>query len=136
MKKIILMLLAAAVLNGFAVEKKPRPEYGTVAKILARRLPQTHLLQKKFDAEISATAWTNLVTSYDPDRTYFTQSDLSQLEPMRLKITEDFGSGNVDFAFQVYNLFCKRLEERTDYTEKALKKKFNFTVAENLEWDR
>ena len=30
----------------------------------------------------------------------------------------------------------QRLEERTDYTEKALKKKFNFTVAENLEWDR
>lgn len=136
MKKTILLLLAAAVLTGFSGEKKVSPEYGAVAKILARRLPQTHLLQKRFDETISATAWTNLVTSYDPDRTYFTQADLKLLAPMQLKVAEDFSKGDVKFAFQVYDLFCKRLSQRTDYIEKTLQKRFDFSIDEKLEWDR
>lgn len=136
MKKTLLLLVTVAVLTGFSAEKRPRPEYEAVAKILARRLPQTHLFQKKFDENVSATAWTNLVTSYDPDRTYFTQADLAQLEPMRLKLAEDFSKGNINFAFQVYDIFCKRLGARTDYIEKSLKKPVDFSANENLSWDR
>ncbi len=129
------IIIAAGALTAQAV-KMPKPEYGMVGVELAVRLPRAHLLQKPFDETVSAVAWTNLITSYDPDRTYFTQEDIASFEPMRLQICNKFKAGDVKFGFEVYERFCARLDDRFNYVTNALAQTIDVSADEMFEWER
>lgn len=114
----------------------PQPYYPVIAQKVAKILPKMHLLQTPLDDGISAAAWTNLITSYDFDRSFFTGEDLKAFEPMRFKIDDAMREGDVGFGFEVYRVFRRRVEERYRYVLKALDSGPDFSVAEEYVWDR
>ncbi len=130
--------LLTTATTGFSAPKTLAPQdyYGDIAKKVARMLQVGHVRQLNFDDSISQKAWTNLITLFDPDRSYFLQSDLKSFDDMQLKIDDAIKSGDVSFAYRVHSRFCTRLEERYAFTTNLLAQGFSFTNTEVYVWKR
>ncbi len=114
----------------------PQPHYGDVAQKVARVLPAAHLLQYPLGDEISQKAWTNLITAFDFDRSYFLQSDIAAFTNMQTRIDDAVKTGDVSFPFEVYRVFRARLEDRYAYVTNLLETGFTFTEDETYTWKR
>ncbi len=114
----------------------PQPYYGEVAQKVARLLPTTHLLQRPLGDDISQKAWTNLVNSLDPDHSYFLQADIAAFTNMQFQIDDAVKTGEVSFPYEVYSLFCERVEQRYVFVTNLLEKGFTFTEDESYTWKR
>jgi carboxyl-terminal processing protease len=114
----------------------PQPHYGDVAQKVARVLPAAHLLQLPLSDELSQKAWTNLITSFDFDRSYFLQSDIEAFTNMQTRIDDAVKAGDVSFPFEVYRVFRERIEERYAFVTNLLDQGFSFTEDESYTWKR
>ncbi len=119
-----------------AKELVPQPHYGEIAQKLGRVLPSAHLLQTPLGDDISQKAWTNLISSFDPDHSYFLQSDIAAFTNMLFQIDDAVKAGDVSFPYEVYRVFCGRVEERYGFVTNALVKGFTFTEDERYLWKR
>ena len=133
MKRSIMCMaaaVAAAICADAAVE--PRNYYGNVAKRLGDMLPKFHVLQQRFNDDMSQRAWTNLVTFYDFDHSVFLQSDLDRFATREKSLDDEIRAGDVSFGFDVYNLYVERLRERVDFATNLLAKaEWDFSVDES-----
>ena len=127
--RILFLLLSFFILHSsffispaHAAEVVPQKHYGEIAKRMAAMLPRYHVLQQPLDDEISQRAWTNIVTFYDFDHSVFLASDLEVLKAHENTIDDELKRGDVDFGFDIYNLYCKRLAERIDFATNLLAK--------------
>ena len=114
----------------------PEKHYGEIAQKLSRVLPSAHLLQTALDDGISQKAWTNLVNSFDPDHSYFLQSDIDAFTNMASRIDDAVKAGDVAFPYDVYRVFRVRVEERFCFVTNVLEKGFTFTEDERYIWKR
>lgn len=114
MRKILFLTVTLIALVSYA-KLEPKPYYSTIAKNLARELPRQHVLQMPLNDEISQKAFTNLVSFYDFDHSVFLKSDLEELAKHEFTIDDEIRKGNVDFGYEVHNLYVERLKERIDF---------------------
>ena len=120
-----------------AVEVKPQAHYATVARRLVGMLERHHVLQQRFDDEISRRAWTNLVTQYDPAHMIFLKADIDRFSRMDTGIDDALRAGDVSFGYDVYNVFCERLAGRVGFVTNLLQTtEFDFTKNEEYKWSR
>ncbi|MBP5319430.1 MAG: carboxy terminal-processing peptidase [Kiritimatiellae bacterium] len=117
-------------------EPEPLPYYREIAQKVSRVLPSSHLLQHPLDDAISQKAWTNLITSFDFDHSFFLQSDLDGFGRMTFQLDDDLKAGKSDFAYEVYRVFRKRIEERYAFVTNQLAHPFTFTEEESYTWKR
>ncbi len=122
--------------SGEKTQPVPQPHYGDVAQKVARVLPAAHLLQHALNDEISQKAWTNLLTSLDFDHSYFLQSDIDAFTNMVCGIDDAVKAGDVSFPYEVYRVFCGRVEERYVYVTNLLARGVTFTENETYTWKR
>ena len=122
--------------QGEKAQLVPQPYYGDIAQKVARVLPSAHLLQRPLDDDISQKAWTNLLTSFDFDHSYFLQSDIDGFTNMVFGIDDAVKAGDVAFPYEVYRVFCGRVEERYAFVTNQLAKGCEFTENETYTWKR
>ncbi len=111
---------------------KPDVAYKDIARRLSRALPSKHLLREPMDDTISQRAWTNYLSSLDYSHIYFTQQDIDGFRADEYKLDDMLRVGDVSFAYDAFNLFMERLENRCQYIEKLLSDEFDFSKDELL----
>ena len=120
-----------------AADVKPQAHYGSVARRLVNMLEQHHVLQHRFDDEISRRAWTNLVTQYDPAHMIFLKSDLDRFAYMETQIDDALRAKDVSFGYEIYRVFCERLADRVNFVTNLLQTtEFDFSKEEEYRWSR
>jgi carboxyl-terminal processing protease len=72
----------------------------------------------------------------DPNKVYFLASDIEEVEKYRFTIDEQLNLGDLTSAFQIYNLYQKRMMERFAYVDKIIKQPMDFTIEETYQPDR
>lgn len=117
---------AVSVVAIAATSLQPRNYDGRIAQRFGDMLPKSHVLQQRFDDEMSQRAWTNLVTFYDFDHSVFLKSDLDKLSVREKKLDDEIRKGDASFGYDVYDLYVRRLQERIDFATNLLV---------NAEWD-
>ncbi len=142
MKMALLAAFAAGVFAASAAGRpvadvQPQKHYGSVARRLVGMLERHHVLQRRFDDEMSRRAWTNLVTQYDPAHMIFLKDDLDRFSHMETGIDDAFRKGDVSFGYEVYRVFSERLADRVDFvTNLLLTTEFDFSKDEEYRWSR
>ena len=99
-------------------------------------LPAAHLRQAPLDEEISARAWTNFLNMLDFDHSYLLQSDVARFDKSRLLLGEQIQRGDVQFAYDVFNLFRQRVQERCAFATNLLAHGFALNVPDEYNWKR
>ncbi len=107
-----------------------------IAKVVADTIPRQHFLRQPINDDISQKAFARYFELLDPEKMYFLQSDLDRFAAYQKLLDNMVAQGNIDFAFDVYNLFLQRVNERLLYVDKLLSEELDFTTADRITIDR
>ena len=118
---------------GWNIDKK----YRTIAKLVPTFLQRTHYSQEQLNQAHNEEWLSNYMRGFDYNHSFFYQKDFEQLMQLHGKdLTTKLMTGNIDPAFNVFDLFKIRLEARVQWIEKRLKEPFDFSTDEYFETDR
>ncbi len=129
-------LLVLSALGAANPARKPEPHFARIAGRVARFLPREHLSRLPFDETLSARAWTNYVSSLDPGRIYFLQSDLDRFHVHKKALSETLRQGDTQFAYDVFDTFVARVQDRRDHVALLLEQGFDYDRPETYDWRR
>jgi len=107
-----------------------------ISRTVAYSLPVFHLNQLPMDAHISTNAFNLFISSLDPARSYFLQSDIDAFSKDAAQLHKRLRKGDIDFARQAYKTVMKRIENRIAFAEQQLEKGFDIERREDFLWDR
>ena len=96
--------------------------------------------RRKIDDSVSSQVFDKFLDRLDSDRAYFLGSDVRALdEKYRFSLDEALKQGDLEPAFEIFNLFQERLIDRLEYVLEFVDHgldTLDFTVDESLEIDR
>ncbi|HEV2213083.1 MAG TPA: tail-specific protease, partial [Gammaproteobacteria bacterium] len=114
----------------------PDPRDGMMDQLIAGLLERDHYSNRPLDATLSQQIFKHYLEDLDPNRSYFTQTDVDGISSLKLTLGDDIKDGRVQPAFDIYNLYQKRVGERLQYALELLSKEPDFTVQESYTYDR
>ncbi|TDO98794.1 carboxy terminal-processing peptidase [Marinomonas balearica] len=119
-------------------ELQPPHDYDSVAKELTEMLEAVHYNKPTIDDRISASAFDLYLDSLDPIKSFFLQSDIDTLSKHRLELDDALRNGDTQIAYDIYNLYIHRVEDRLNKLLKVLPDmvdNFDYTKKESLNVD-
>ncbi|MFA6262016.1 MAG: carboxy terminal-processing peptidase [Bacteroidia bacterium] len=115
---------------------KPEPQHQTVFQTTLQLVATYHYAKPRINDEFSSQALDNYLKHLDPSRVYFLQSDIASFEKYRNTLDEAVFEGGPDMAFDIFNVYRERLNDRIDFALTLLKDSFDFNQQDSFEIDR
>ncbi len=123
-------------LNEELVPVQPGLIYGHIAQIFAEGVPKAHFSHHFLDDEIARKALDNYLDSLDYDHSIFLATDIATFREQVVNLDDFLRRGQIQFAYDVFTLYKKRLHDRITYIDKLLKGNFDYTIKETYLWKR
>src|SRR5688572_27145490 len=131
---LVCSLLAAAIAVGVVIGLAradlggPKDNEKIISYTVARLLHQKHLSGRQIDDELSKRCVESFLKSLDPMKVYFNQADIDEFRKQDTKLDDQAreNGGNVAFAYQVFERFLKRIDQRLTYVDEWIKAKHDF----------
>ena len=115
----------------------PEPQHRQVSQVVAHLLRETHYQRKALDDALGAETFDRYLEKLDYQRLYFLESDIQSFEQYRYMFDDYIGSGQVQTAYDIFNLYEKRMAERLVHVFALLEgEPFDFTIDETIDIDR
>lgn len=111
------------------------PQEQEIAKRVAEIVPRFHINKVKIDDAISEQLYDRFFKDLDPQKLYFLKEDIDAFADKRKTLDDSVKAGDVEFAFQVYELYLKRLNEGVSLAHKLIDQDFDFTRDESIHID-
>ena len=115
---------------------KPSVSQEKVETLVAKLLTTYHYRKVKLNDSLSSVVWDNYLKEVDNNKTYFLASDVAGFEKYRYQIDDALINGDLTAAYDIYNVFRKRYQERAEFIKQEIKKPFVFTADETFNTDR
>lgn len=116
---------------------RPKPIFGKEARVVASLLDNNHYRKIKLNDSLSSVVLDQYIQKLDNNKTYFTKADIASFEKYRYILDDLTRSENVDPAFEIYQVFKKRFDERMRYVlDTLVHRDFDYTIEEWYETDR
>jgi carboxyl-terminal processing protease len=113
------------------------PDEGQVCISVARLLEQGHYSKRKLDDTLSKQFLKNYLDTLDFTHLFFTQKDVDDFTAKyAVALGDDVLLGNPDPAFDIYNVYKKRVEDRVAKIKTLLTGTFDFARNETIELNR
>jgi len=103
------------------------------------QLTRHHYVRQRLDDDLSSEVLDRYLEMLDPQRSYFLASDIADFEPYRYLLDDALREGNLEPAFDIFNRYQERLEERLTFTLEKLEAgldKLDFEIDATLQTDR
>ncbi len=114
-----------------------KPGYGKQAKLVVSLLETSHYRKLQFSDSLSSVVLDSYLLSLDNSKSYFLKSDIASFEKYRKTLDDLIKQEKVDPAFEIYQVFRKRFNQRMNYVLKTLiYKDFDFSTDEYYETNR
>lgn len=110
----------------------PRAEDRRIALAISALMPEYHISGQKLDDTISQRALGLFLNSLDPMKLYFYQSDVDELSRNSNRIDDLVRAGDVKLAYQIFDRFIQRVDERVVVAQELLDGDFDFTIDETV----
>ncbi len=119
--------------NADPIGTGPNDKY--IAKVVAKYLNDEHLSKQKVDDGMSERAFKSFFKSLDPLKLYFTAADIAEFSKDEKQLDDMILKGEVSFAFNVYQRYLQRVDERLKTAQALLEQPHDFTVDEEFVTD-
>jgi carboxyl-terminal processing protease len=106
---------------------------------IVEQLRHNHYLQKPLDDATSSALFDKYIDLLDSGHAYFLASDIQALEKYRYTLDDALKRGDLDPAFEIFNRYQLRLEERLEYLINELNRglaDMNFNSNDMIEIER
>jgi carboxyl-terminal processing protease len=121
-----------------AAGERPAPKLtpaqaGRIAQVVGMLLAQAHYNQQPLNDAISRQFFTNYLTALDYMHMVFTQDDVTEFSERFGDKLDDFSRrGDAGPAYEIFQRFLVRLEERVAHAQKLLEQPVDFTADEKF----
>ncbi len=134
----LLLCMGVAGSNLFAAvsDLVPAKQHPMVSKLVAGLFSHYHYGRKEINDSLSIAVYKFYLEALDPFRSIFLASDVAGFEKYRYQFDDNLNTGELAPAFEIYNTFLKRFDERIVSVNKVLTQGFDFTVNEYFEYER
>ncbi len=124
--------------TSLAEDIKPTVAQYKAEELSTRILSNYHYRKIKLNDSLSSAIFDKYLDGIDHGRLYFLASDMAEFEKYRYSFDDFLQKRDLDVPFNMYNLFRKRYQERSEYIQTLLKtpKPFDYTEDESLNTDR
>jgi carboxyl-terminal processing protease len=126
----LVLAIGSATISARPTE--PSAEDRQITGAVTALMQKTHLSGQQLDNTISARCMDTFIKELDPLKLFFYQSDVDEFMQNRTKLDDLFRHGDIRFAYQVFNRFLTRVEERIKIAQSELDKSHDFTVDEEM----
>ena len=111
---------------------------GSIATLMIRLAANQHYSGKRYDSELSGMIFDDYLKRLDPFHMFFLQSDVTTLAKIRPFLSTQLLKGQVDFAFDAFNLMVSRMIRYEDFARQLLAEKQDLSSDEefDLEHDK
>jgi len=120
----LLVCLAALVLPFVpSTGKAAEANFDDIGMRVAKMLAEEHYSQHPFDDVMSERTLDNYIRFLDYGRQYFTQQDIDGFyEKYRHTLDDDIMAKNLSAAYEIYEIYLKRVNSRIDIVKQILEK--------------
>lgn len=134
----ILFFLSSSALFAATKQKdlEPTPDMSTISRTASFLLTNHHFSQKKLDDDLSEQLFDDYFKTLDPTRMFFTQEDISRFEASKKQLGAQVRKGDIQFAFDVFKFFLKRLDEYEKFTDDYIKTNPSLNQNDEFEFNR
>jgi carboxyl-terminal processing protease len=131
----------ALVSNGYcraaAAAVATEPDAGQISISVGRLLEQGHYSKRRLDDQVSKDLLKNYLEMLDYNHLFFTQKDVDAFSAKyATALDDDILLGNPNPAYEIYDLYQKRVEDRVTKIKDRLNQPFDFTTNETIELNR
>lgn len=110
----------------------PSPYDRVVTRQITKLMEQEHLTKHPLDDEISQRFLDQYLKALDPSKMYFLQADIDEFRQKRNDLDDLVKEGDTEFAFQVFDRYLFRVNERLKDIDELLAMDHDFTVDEEM----
>ena len=118
----------------------PLAVHGRTSIAIVDRLRHHHLDKAKpLNDEVSSQVLDKYLEFLDPKRTFFRADDIAAFERHRAELDDALRDGDLEPAFEIYNVFRQRALQRVEYETALLQRgldRFDFTLDETVQLNR
>ncbi len=115
---------------------KPKAEHPIEMQYISSLLNQYHYRKAPLNDSLSSVVFDNYIEALDPGKMYFLKADMEYFEKYRYTIDDDFKTGKLGFAYQIFHVRRERAVDRMDFVTELLKTEMDFTTEEEYQFDR
>lgn len=115
---------------------QPLPQEAQASYLSSEILTRYHYKAMPLDATMSEKIFDRYLKSLDPDKLFFTQSDVDKIAAYKTKMGDAISKGELAAPFSIFNLYEQRANERLSYAQSLLSKGFDFTQKEGYQYNR
>src|SRR6202171_2468885 len=140
MRRFGSLLAASAVVFVFAVRPQPvlaKADAENICVSVGRLLEEGHYTQQKLNDELSRKFLQTFLELLDYSHLFFTQQDIDALNAKySSSLDDDVLLGNLKPAYEIYDLYAKRVDERVAKVKELLKQPIDFKTDATIELSR
>lgn len=115
---------------------KPANHYQNENQLLTSILTRYHFKEFSINDSLSNIIFDRYLSSLDHGKNYFLAEDIESFNGFKSILDDNLIKGDVQFYYDLFNLYLKRLNERIIFIDKLLDVEFDFTIDESYEFDR
>ncbi len=114
----------------------PDQGYERINQVITQLLSSYHYRKQNLNDSLSSVIFDEYIKNLDRNKLYFLEADVKSFEKFRFQFDDFLKTGKLDAAFEIFNLFKKRMNERMVYINKRLNEEFDYTADESVKLDR
>ena len=122
--------------GGLALRLEPGMDQRYASNIATRFLTNYHYKRTRLDDELSSEIFDTYLDLLDPNRIYFLASDIEMFERYRHGMDDALRHSDLLSAYEIFNVYVDRVQQRVDYARKRVQEPFDFTIDEYYQYDR
>ena len=111
---------------------KPSEEAAHTARVICTMVNKYHINHGEVDDTIAPKLFDRFVNLLDPQKLYFVASDIEEFRSNRMKLDDQVKSGDVSFAYNVFNRYSDRVSERVKDAHRFVDLPHDFTADEEM----
>ena len=116
--------------------KSPDRKMGLIASLVVQLLAKEHYTRRQMDEAYSGEVFDEYLRFLDPTHIFFRQEDIDVFAKSKDELARKAAAGNVQFAFDVFNLRSIRIAEYRDFALDFLSKPVKYDPDETYHIDR
>ncbi len=114
----------------------PKDYYKNETELINTIISRYHYGKVSLNDSLSEEIFTKYINTLDRNKSYFLASDIKEFEKYKDKLDDLIKTGDLQPAYDIFEVYRERANDRIDYVLKTLKQKFDFTKDEYYEPDR
>jgi len=135
-----LLFANLAQAKNYTIDQLPKLEADPIHEVVARRVTnyftQSHFRSFDLDGAFSSKIFDRYFKLLDSNKSIFIKTDLDQFREKQSHLGQNLRQGDVQTAFDIYNLSLKKRFERYQYALALLAEPMNLTIDESIDFNR